>query len=193
MADWDKPDLNSTKTTLPGECRVLAISAAKLDYASDTNIPTGVIRYNRSTDVFEEYNGSIWTSFNVNNATSRLGARTSFSSVTVTPVGGGSPVWTPGSPHSGSYSIVGPYTFLDFDLNGTLSVATATVLEITTSPTLPGITRNFPIPVVVLEGGAYVPVLAQLSVASNKILVQKESGSFATGTERIFLAGHVIT
>lgn len=60
-ADWSKPDLNSLKANFPAEIRAIATNAAKMDYSGDTNIPTGTLRYNRSTDLFEEYNGSTWT------------------------------------------------------------------------------------------------------------------------------------
>ena len=37
------------------------VSVAKMDFAGDTNVPSGAIRWNRSTLAFEEYNGSVWT------------------------------------------------------------------------------------------------------------------------------------
>lgn len=60
MADWTKPATTSTKTGFPTEIIAIATSAAKLDYSSDTNVPTNVIRYNRTSKQVEQYNGSTW-------------------------------------------------------------------------------------------------------------------------------------
>lgn len=65
-ADWNKPANDSLKSNFPGEVRAIAKSAGTMSYTSDTNIPTGAIRYNRSTDIFEEYNGSTWASAPIN-------------------------------------------------------------------------------------------------------------------------------
>lgn len=60
MANWNKPDLTTTKGNWPAETRALATNAAKMDYSGDTNIPTGAIRYVPATNEFEIYNGSTW-------------------------------------------------------------------------------------------------------------------------------------
>lgn len=54
MANFNKPDLDSLKSAFPGEVRDIATAAAKLDYSADTNVPDGVIKYNRSTDRLQE-------------------------------------------------------------------------------------------------------------------------------------------
>ena len=58
MVNWAKPDVNSTKTTLPGEVQTGLDHAIKMDFTSDTNIPTGAIRFNTGKVAFESYNGS---------------------------------------------------------------------------------------------------------------------------------------
>lgn len=60
MVNWAKPDVNSTKTTLPGEVQTGLDHAIKMDFTSDTNIPTGAIRYNTGKVAFESYSGSAW-------------------------------------------------------------------------------------------------------------------------------------
>ncbi len=60
MVNWAKPDVNSTKTTLPGEVQTGLDHAIKMDFTSDTNIPTGAIRFNTGKVAFESYNGSAW-------------------------------------------------------------------------------------------------------------------------------------
>lgn len=60
MVNWAKPDVNSTKTTLPGEVQTGLDHAIKMDFTSDTNIPTGAIKFNTGKVAFESYNGSAW-------------------------------------------------------------------------------------------------------------------------------------
>lgn len=60
MADWNKPDLGTLKSAFPGEVRAIATSAAKMDFSSDTNIPTGALRYTTSTGEVERWSGSAW-------------------------------------------------------------------------------------------------------------------------------------
>lgn len=60
MADWSKPSLSSTKSAFPGEVRDIAISAASQDYASDTNIPDSVMRYNRSSKKWQQRESGVW-------------------------------------------------------------------------------------------------------------------------------------
>ncbi len=60
-ADWDQPTLGTLYSAWPDKVKDLATSAASLSYTGDLNLPTGVLQYNRSTKVFEEYNGATFT------------------------------------------------------------------------------------------------------------------------------------
>lgn len=66
-SDWTKPDLDSTKGQLPGECIGIATSAVKLDPTLDTNIPVGAMYYNRSTKKFQEWSGAVWANVEITN------------------------------------------------------------------------------------------------------------------------------
>jgi hypothetical protein len=65
MANWNEPT-NSTLTV-----NVLSIlnekiaNTAKLDYGSDTNLPTGAVRFNDTLRIFQEWNGSAWVTLPV--------------------------------------------------------------------------------------------------------------------------------
>lgn len=56
--DWSKPSVSDTYSAWPGYVKDLARSAAMMDYTGDSSIPTGVIRYNTTTNQLERYNGS---------------------------------------------------------------------------------------------------------------------------------------
>lgn len=60
MTDWNKPVLTDTWATFLSGLLGRDLSAAKLDYSADTNIPSNVVGYNTSTNKFERYNGSSW-------------------------------------------------------------------------------------------------------------------------------------
>ncbi|HEA3250371.1 TPA: hypothetical protein RVS63_002301, partial [Pasteurella multocida] len=61
MADFNKPTVDSNYTQFPNEIRA-AISAALsfLDGGTHTNIPMKAKRWNPTSKIFEEYNGSQW-------------------------------------------------------------------------------------------------------------------------------------
>ncbi|MCT8983721.1 tail fiber protein [Pasteurella multocida] len=61
MADFNKPTVDSNYTQFPNEIRA-AISAALsfLDSGTHTNIPMKAKRWNPTSKIFEEYNGSQW-------------------------------------------------------------------------------------------------------------------------------------
>jgi hypothetical protein len=60
-ADWTKPGTGSTKTSFPTEIIAIASDAARMDYVGSTNVPSGAMAYNRTTDQLEEWNGSTWS------------------------------------------------------------------------------------------------------------------------------------
>lgn len=65
--DWSKPGLADSYTTWPQSVKDLARAAAKMDYEGDSNLPTGVIRYNESTNQLEKYNGTTWDALTITN------------------------------------------------------------------------------------------------------------------------------
>jgi hypothetical protein len=58
MTNWNKPDSASSKTAFPAEIKEMTRDAVTLTHNSPSNLPSGAIRYNRTTRNFEEWNGS---------------------------------------------------------------------------------------------------------------------------------------
>ena len=59
--DWLKPDNNSNyQTEVLTEIKTRDENNAKQDYGSDTNLPVGTIRFNRTTKKWEEWGGVSW-------------------------------------------------------------------------------------------------------------------------------------
>lgn len=65
--NWSKPSTSDTYSAWPGYVKDLARTAGMMDYTGDTNIPTNVIRYNRTTKQFEKYNGTTWDAQTITN------------------------------------------------------------------------------------------------------------------------------
>lgn len=59
--DWSLPTLTSLYTDVLSLLKGRGVASAIQDFAGDTNIPTGAIRYNRSTSKREEFNGTVWS------------------------------------------------------------------------------------------------------------------------------------
>jgi hypothetical protein len=82
MADWSNPTLTTNYDVFLAECKERDVDAGTLFLNSPTNPPTGAIRWNRSTNLFEEWNGSAWAVKTLaiggggTGATSASGART---------------------------------------------------------------------------------------------------------------------
>lgn len=60
MANWNLPVITTSYTDTISEIKGRDLSAAKMDFSSDTNVPTDVVRYNTSDNSFERWNGSSW-------------------------------------------------------------------------------------------------------------------------------------
>lgn len=77
-ADWasTSPDNSTTYTTVLSKLRDRDVDAGTLFVSAPTNPISGMIRYNRSTDKFEEYNGSTWVVAPISIAGGGTGAAT---------------------------------------------------------------------------------------------------------------------
>jgi hypothetical protein len=60
MADWNQPQLSSLYTNVLTNLKDRDIDSATLFLNTPTNPVTGFIRFNRTTNLFEEWNGSAW-------------------------------------------------------------------------------------------------------------------------------------
>ncbi len=65
MTDFNTPTNTTTYTSVLSTINDKISSVAKMLFSSDTNIPTGTLQYNRTTRVFEEWNGSTWVAMRV--------------------------------------------------------------------------------------------------------------------------------
>lgn len=69
MVDWNQPDNSSSYTTVLSTLRSLAAAAGGLNYASDTNIPDGLLKYDRSTKKFYERQSGVWVAVQITGLT----------------------------------------------------------------------------------------------------------------------------
>lgn len=76
MANWNNPTLTSTYTNFVQECKDRDTDSATMFGASGTNVPTGAIRWNTSTSIFERWSGSAWVAQPVSIAGGGTGATT---------------------------------------------------------------------------------------------------------------------
>jgi hypothetical protein len=60
MADWNQPQLSSLYTNVLTNLKDRDVDSATLFLNTPTNPVTGFIRFNRTTNLFEEWNGSAW-------------------------------------------------------------------------------------------------------------------------------------
>ena len=60
MSNWNNPTGSSTFTDFLSWMRALAIDAATFFVSAPTNQPTGAMKYDRTNDKFQEWNGSAW-------------------------------------------------------------------------------------------------------------------------------------
>jgi microcystin-dependent protein len=65
MTDFNTPTNTTTYTSVLSTINDKISSVAKMIFSSDTNIPVGTLQYNRTTRIFEEWDGSGWTSMRV--------------------------------------------------------------------------------------------------------------------------------
>ena len=68
MTDFNTPTNTTTYTSVLATLNDKIASVAKMLFSSDTNIPVGTLQYNRTTRLFEEWNGSSWTAMRVEQA-----------------------------------------------------------------------------------------------------------------------------
>lgn len=69
MADWNKPTISSNYATeFIQEIDGRLDESAKMDFSTATNLPTNAIRYNRTTDLLEEWNGASWVTAPIDDA-----------------------------------------------------------------------------------------------------------------------------
>lgn len=76
MADWNAPVLTTAYATALTNLKDRDVDSGTLFLNAPTNPVTGMIRYNRTTDLFEEYNGSTWITAPLSIAGGGTGAAT---------------------------------------------------------------------------------------------------------------------
>lgn len=60
MVDWNNPVVTTPYVNVLTDLKDRGLNAAKSLYTSDTNIPAGVLRYERASFKFEEWSGAAW-------------------------------------------------------------------------------------------------------------------------------------
>lgn len=76
MADWTKPTITDLYVDVLNYLAAKDSDSATLFVAASSNQPVGSIRYNRTTNVFQEWSGSAWVDKVVSIAGGGTGANT---------------------------------------------------------------------------------------------------------------------
>lgn len=76
MANWSNPTNSSLYSDVLTNLKDRDVDAGTLFLSAPTNPVTGMIRFNRTTDLFEEYNGSTWVAQPISVAGGGTGAAT---------------------------------------------------------------------------------------------------------------------
>jgi len=101
MADWNVPTTATSYLTFPAAIIALATDAAQMFNSAPTNPPNNIIRYNRSTNIFEEWDGATWGAKAIGVAGGGTGATSASAARTALGIG------TLGVQNSNSVSITG--------------------------------------------------------------------------------------
>lgn len=76
MANWSNPLLTTQYDVFLAECKERDVDSGTMFLNSPTNPPVGSVRFNRSTKIFEEWNGSAWVALVIAIAGGGTGANT---------------------------------------------------------------------------------------------------------------------
>src|SRR6186713_3293975 len=60
MANWSNPLITTKYDVFVAEAKERDVDAATMFVSTPTNQPTGSVRFNRPTKIFEEWNGTTW-------------------------------------------------------------------------------------------------------------------------------------
>lgn len=60
MANWSNPTITTNYDVFVAEAKDRDVDSATMFLNAPTNQPTGAMRWNRATNLFEEWNGSAW-------------------------------------------------------------------------------------------------------------------------------------
>ena len=92
MADWNTPTISSTRTNVLTYLKDRDLDASLMDYSTATNIPSGAVRANTTTNRIEKYNGSTWDDV-LTDYTDHLTATSNPHSVAASDVGNTTAQW----------------------------------------------------------------------------------------------------
>ena len=65
MADWSLPTINTAANTTLDGLELRDVDTATMFVSTPTNQPTGSIRWNRASKVFQEWDGAVWNTLDV--------------------------------------------------------------------------------------------------------------------------------
>ena len=166
MADWNQPTNASLYTNVLANLKDRDTDAGTLFLSAPTNPVTGMIRYNRSTDLFEEYNGSSWVAIPISLAGGGTGAATAADARTGLGLG------TLATQNSNAINVTG----------GTISGLTSLGVSgnIAASGTVSGTVAN-------------ASTTATSNNTANAIVARDASGNFSAGTVTAALNGNAAT
>jgi hypothetical protein len=76
MANWLNPTITTQYDVFVAEAKERDVDSATMFSAASTNQPTGSVRFNRATKIFEEWNGTTWIPLVIGVAGGGTGANT---------------------------------------------------------------------------------------------------------------------
>lgn len=128
MADWNNPTITTQYDVWVAEAKDRDNDAATMFLTASTNQPIGSIRYNRSSDTFQEWDGALWNDILISVAGSGTGATTAAGARTALGIG------TLGLQNSNAIAVTGGTItgLTQLDLNVGLTFATDATYDLAT-------------------------------------------------------------
>ena len=131
MADWSKPTITDLYTDVLNYLALKDADSASLFVSAASNIPTGAIRYNRTSNIFQEWDGTAWQDKLISIAGGGTGANTPSGIITSLGLGTMSVQNAPAVAITGG-SIIGISSLqvagsITFDVDGTRNIGTTSL------------------------------------------------------------------
>jgi len=128
MANWSNPTITTNYDVFVAEAKDRDVDAATMFLNAPTNPPTGAIRWNRSTFIFEEWSGAAWVAIATGIAGGGTGAVSAAAARTALGIG------TMGVQNSNAINVTGGVItgLTQLELSASLTFATHNTYDLAT-------------------------------------------------------------